>query len=158
MSKKGDMLATMLLLAVNGHAGQFDKGGHPYVLHPLKVLHYLKTDDEELQCIALGHDLFEDTAVTKQLMRERGISERVIDGIWCMTKLPGETPAEYEDKVLSNVDTMRVKKCDLRHNSDIRRLKGVTDKDIARVTKYMKLHARIDAKLAELAAANYARS
>lgn len=148
--KKGEMLATMLVLAVNGHAGQFDKGGNPYILHPLKVMHYLKSDDEELQCMALGHDLFEDTNVTKQLMREKGISERVIDGIWCGTRIPGETQAEYEERVLANADTMRWKKCDLRHNSDIRRLKGITEKDVARVAKYMKFHARIDAKLAEL--------
>lgn len=146
--KKGEMLAKMLVLATNAHDGQFDKGGSPYILHPLKVLHYLKSDDEELMCMALGHDLFEDTSVTKVLMRDKGISERVIEGIWCGTKLPGQTQEEYEDCVLSNLDTMRWKLCDLRHNSDIRRLKGVTDKDIARVAKYMKLHARIDAKIA----------
>lgn len=148
MSKKGEMLATMLLLAVNGHAGQFDRGGQPYILHPLKVMHYLKSDDEELQCIAVGHDLFEDTDVTKQLMREGGISERVIAGIWGMTKQPGQTFEEYKETVFANVDSMRVKLCDLRHNSDIRRLKGVTAKDIARTAKYMQFYSEIQLKLA----------
>jgi (p)ppGpp synthase/HD superfamily hydrolase len=58
---KGEQLSRMLVLATNRHDGQFDKGGNPYILHPLKVMHYLKTDDEELMCIALGHDLVEDT-------------------------------------------------------------------------------------------------
>lgn len=40
--KKGEMLGTMLVLATTGHAGQFDKGGSPYILHSLKVMHYLK--------------------------------------------------------------------------------------------------------------------
>ena len=62
--KKGEMLGAMLLLATNAHAGQFDKGGNPYILHPLRVMSFLKTDDEELQCIALGHDVIEDTSVT----------------------------------------------------------------------------------------------
>ena len=59
--KKGHMLATMLVIVTNAHDGQFDKGGAPYILHPLKVMHYLKSDDEELMCMALGHDVIEDT-------------------------------------------------------------------------------------------------
>lgn len=161
--KKGEMLSRMLIIMVQAHAGQFDKGGSPYALHPLKVLHYLKSDDEELQCVALGHDLIEDCSgksifingvektINYKMLREEGMSERVIAGIVGVTKVPGQTQEEYEDGVCSNVDSMRVKKADLRHNSDIRRLKGVTDKDIARIAKYMKLHARIDAKLKEVA-------
>jgi (p)ppGpp synthase/HD superfamily hydrolase len=58
--KRGEMLGKMLLIATNAHAGQFDRGGAPYILHPLKVMHYLKSEDEELQCIALGHDVVEN--------------------------------------------------------------------------------------------------
>jgi (p)ppGpp synthase/HD superfamily hydrolase len=47
----------MLVLATNAHAGQTDKAGKPYILHCLKVMHYLKSEDEELMCIALGHDI-----------------------------------------------------------------------------------------------------
>jgi (p)ppGpp synthase/HD superfamily hydrolase len=94
--KRGEMLAKMIHIATNAHDGQFDKGGVPYILHPLKVMHYLKTDDEELQCIALGHDVIEDTDVTYADLRDAGISERVIAGIAALTKLPGETLAEYK--------------------------------------------------------------
>ena len=38
--------------------------------------------------------------------------------------------------VKSNPDAIRVKMQDLRHNSDIRRLKGITEKDIKRIEKY----------------------
>ena len=44
--KKGEMLSKAILIATNAHHGQFDRGGNPYILHPLKILHYLKTDDE----------------------------------------------------------------------------------------------------------------
>jgi (p)ppGpp synthase/HD superfamily hydrolase len=44
--KKGEMLSKAILLATNAHAGQFDKGGNPYILHPLTVMHKLKTSDE----------------------------------------------------------------------------------------------------------------
>ena len=145
--KKGEMLAKMLVICTNAHAGQFDKGGSPYILHPLKVLHYLKSDDEELQCIALGHDVIEDTGVTYAELRENGISARVLDGIRGLTKVPGETYEEYKARVFANEDSMRVKLCDLRHNSDIRRLKGVSDKDVLRVAKYMKFYSEIKERL-----------
>jgi guanosine-3',5'-bis(diphosphate) 3'-pyrophosphohydrolase len=141
--KKGEMLASMLIIATSAHNGQFDRGGAPYILHCLKVMHYTKSDDEEILCIAVGHDLFEDTKVTPADLREAGVSDRVISGILSMTKMPGETYDEYKAKVKSNKDSTLVKMADLRHNSDIRRLKGVTDKDIARVAKYMKFFTEL---------------
>lgn len=147
---KGEMLDKMLLLSTNAHHGQFDKGGNPYILHPIRVMSFLKTDDEELQCIALGHDVIEDTKVTYADLRESGMSQRVIDGIRALTKQPGQTLEEYKESVFSNVDAMRVKLCDLRHNSDIRRLKGVTDKDIDRMSKYHKFYLEIQNVLSKV--------
>lgn len=145
--KKGEMLAKMLVIATNAHAGQFDKGGLPYILHPLKVMHYLHSDDEELQCIALGHDVIEDTPVTYKDLRDAGITERVIVAIRALTKLPGQTLDEYKEGVFANADAMKVKQSDLRHNTDIRRLKGVTEKDIARMAKYHQFYMEILARL-----------
>lgn len=145
--KKGMMLANMLLIATNAHAGQFDKGGKPYILHPLKVMHYLKTEDEELQCIALGHDLIEDTNVTYSELIGAGMSARVIEGIRALTKVRGESYLEYKQRVLQNRDAMLVKLCDLRHNTDIRRLKGITDKDVARIAKYHEFWVEIQRAL-----------
>lgn len=146
---KGVLLDKMLVLVTNAHHGQFDKGGQPYILHPIKVMHYLKTTDEELQCIALGHDVVEDTKVTYKDLREAGMTERVIEGIRSLTKVPGETLEEYKERVFANADAMLVKRCDLRHNSDIRRLKGVTKKDLERIEKYHMFYLEIEAKLAE---------
>lgn len=148
--KKGEMLEKMLIIMVNAHAGQYDKGGAPYALHPLAVMHYMDTDDEELLCIALGHDLFEDTKVTRKDILEAGMGQRIIEGIMCLTKMPGQTYEEYKTTLFSNTDAMKVKLRDLRHNSDIRRLKGktVTEKDIARTVRYHRLYLEIEAKLA----------
>jgi (p)ppGpp synthase/HD superfamily hydrolase len=136
----GEQLNKMLVLVTTEFDGIYDRGGVPYVLHCLKVMHYLKSNDEELNCIALGHDLIEDRPnVTYVQLINMGFSDRIIDGIRAMTKVPGETTDEYMLRIKANKDAIRVKLCDLRHNSDIRRLKGVTAKDVARIEKYHRM-------------------
>lgn len=137
-------LNMMIALAAVSHAGQFDKGGKPYILHVLKVLHYVDSDDEELNCIAVGHDLIEDTDVTAEVLREMGFSERVVLGIVALTKVKGEPYENYKSRVKRYRDTRTVKKADLRHNSDIRRLKGVTTKDIERMVKYHEFYLELE--------------
>jgi (p)ppGpp synthase/HD superfamily hydrolase len=143
MMKKGEMLGAALVLAATKHAGTYDRGGKPYILHPLKVMHKLDSDDEELQCIAVLHDVVEDTDVTYADLREFGMSERVITGVRALTKVPGETLDEYKARVFACRDAMLVKMEDLRHNSDLKRLKGITEKDIARSAKYMVFYYEI---------------
>lgn len=146
---KGAQLGRMLVIAATRHEGQFDKGGVPYILHPLKVMHYMRSDDEDLLCIALGHDLVEDTFSCVEegvlFLRENNFNERVISGIVALTKIPGEAYDDYKERVKSNRDSILVKMADLRHNSDIRRLKGVRDKDIERVVKYQKFYLELKA-------------
>jgi len=144
---KGELLDKALIIMVQAHHGQFDRGGNPYALHPLKVMHYLKTTDEELMCIALLHDVIEDTNTTYKALHEAGMTSRVINAVVALTKQPGQTYEEYKDLVFKNKDAMMVKMADLRHNTDIRRLKGVTEKDIARMAKYHQFYMEIKARL-----------
>lgn len=142
--KKGELLNIAISLAVEAHANQFDKGGNPYILHCLKVMHYVKSEDEEVMAIAVLHDSFEDNKnMTIEYFAERGITERVLCGILALTKLPGESYKAYKAKVKANPDAVLVKMADLRHNSDIRRLKGVTEKDVARIAKYMQFYSEL---------------
>ena len=138
--KRGEALNKMIVLVANKFDGKYDRGGAPYIMHLLKVMHYVKSDDEERNIIAVGHDLIEDTVATSLELREMGFSERVINGIRAMTKVPGETNDEYMARIMANTDAIHVKLADLRHNSDIRRLKGVTEKDIARLVKYHNMY------------------
>ena len=134
------LLANAIALASEKHKGQFDKGGMPYILHPLKVMHYLKSDDLELMAMAVLHDVVEDTTVTFQDLRVLGMSERVIIGVKALTKMPGQTAEEYLAGIKANPDAIKVKMCDLRHNMDARRLKGISSKDQARLDKYCKMY------------------
>jgi len=138
------MLATAISFAADCHKNQFDKAGMPYILHPLKVLHYLKTDDLELMCIAVLHDVIEDCHVTSVTLRKIGMSERVISGVIALTRVSKETYEDMMSRLTANQDAIQVKLCDLRHNSDIRRLKDVTDKDFERMKKYHRMHKTLE--------------
>jgi GTP diphosphokinase / guanosine-3',5'-bis(diphosphate) 3'-diphosphatase len=141
--RKGELLSKMLVLMTNAHDGQLDKGGKPYALHPLRVMAFLNTDDEELQCIALGHDVIEDTGITYQDLPEAGMTDRIIAGIRPLTKVPGQTYEEYKAGVFGNYDSIRVKMADIRDNTDVTRLKGVTEKDLARMARYHQFYAEL---------------
>lgn len=141
------MLATAISIASQYHMGQYDKGGNPYILHPLKVMHYTKSTDPEVQTIAVLHDIVEDTSVTFQDLSDLGFSTRVIDALRLLTKMPGQTIEEYVAGIKTNRDAIIVKLADLRHNSDIRRLKGITEKDIRRIEKYHKMYLELNNEL-----------
>lgn len=146
--KKGELLGKVLVLATNAHAGQFDKGGKPYILHPLAVMSLLNSDDEELQCIALLHDVIEDTKTTWKQLEEVGCTPRIIEAVRALTKMPGQSYDEYKEGVFQNKDAMLVKMADLRHNTDIRRLKGVSQKDIDRLAKYNRFFLELQSRQA----------
>lgn len=137
------LLDTMLVRATTAHTGQFDKGGQPYILHPLAVMYLCNSDDEELLCIALGHDIIEDTDTTYADLRADGMTERILAGIQALTKLPGETAEDYKARVKANPDAVRVKMADLTHNSDIRRLKGVGPRDVDRMAAYHRFYLEL---------------
>lgn len=146
--KKGELLGKVLVLATNAHAGQFDKGGKPYILHPLAVMALLNSDDEELQCIALLHDVIEDTKTTWRDLEEIGCTPRIINAVAALTKMPGQSYDEYKEGVFNNKEAMLVKMADLRHNTDIRRLKGVSQKDIDRLAKYNRFFLELQSRQA----------
>lgn len=57
-------LGKAFLVAARAHAGQVDKSGEPYILHPIRVaFNYGLTNIEEMMT-ALLHDVIEDTPVT----------------------------------------------------------------------------------------------
>ena len=67
------MLEKALILAAKAHTGQVDKGGAPYILHPIRVM--LACEGEKEKIVALLHDTLEDTALTAADLRRAGFSE-----------------------------------------------------------------------------------
>ena len=142
-TNKSKMLSTAIAFAAEMHKNQFDKSGMPYILHTLKVMHYLKTDDIELMCIGVLHDVIEDCHVTDVNLRNLGMTERVISGVIAMTRKNKESEEAKFIRLSSNKDAVLVKLCDLRHNMDIRRLKGVQEKDLKRMNAYCELYTKL---------------
>lgn len=140
-------LSNMIELATQRHNGQFDKGGMPYILHCLKVMHYTESEDLEVKAIAVGHDLIEDTfpnaTAGVAFLQARGFSDRIVNGITALTKVECEPYEVYKARVKANPDAVLVKMADLRHNSDIRRLKGVGPKDIQRIENYHRFYLEL---------------
>lgn len=140
------MLNQAIMIAVQVHDGQFDKSGEPYILHVLKVMHYVKSKDEELNCIAVLHDVIEDSngKYTADRLLSMGFSLRVVVAVDKLSKKENQTEDEYLKGLLTNVDAIKVKMADLRHNMDIRRLKGLREKDFKRLEKYARMYAALE--------------
>lgn len=137
------MLAKAIAVAAAAHQYQTDKGGKPYILHCLTVMKNVHSEDEELMQIAVMHDLLEDTTFTERHLRDIGFSERVIEGVKALTKTKDQGENEYLIQVMRNKDAIKVKLADLRHNTDIRRLKGITPKDFERMMKYHRMYTTL---------------
>ncbi len=145
-----ELLALAIHIAVNAHHGQYDKGGSPYILHPLYVMGQMrKYNDLELEMIAVLHDVVEDTKVTFQDLVAAGFSTRVIEGVDAVTKRKGETILESAVRTKTNEAGRLVKMEDIKHNSQLDRMKYVeiTHKDINRTVKYQLTYMFLSSKI-----------
>lgn len=123
-----------LILAAKGHTGQVDKGGAPYILHPIRVM--LACEGEKEKIVALLHDILEDTAYTEADLRNEGFSEKILQAVLCLTHRQGEGYMAYIARVCENPLAARVKLADLQDNLDLSRIPNPTEKDFARIRKY----------------------
>lgn len=144
------MFDKAMFIAAREHLGVRDKGGHAYILHPMRIAMRLRTSDEELMSIAILHDVIEDSKLTFEDLRNEGFSERVINALQLLTHQKGVSYDDYIDAMKGNRDALRVKREDLRDNSDITRLKGVRQRDFDRMNKYINAFTKVEAYLAEL--------
>jgi (p)ppGpp synthase/HD superfamily hydrolase len=140
---KQEQLSKAILIATEALDGQFDKGGKPYILHPLHFMKQLKQlmFDVQLATIAVLHDVVEDSDITIEDLEEYGFSYRVLHALELLTHKSNDTYFEYIDKISGNYDAIRVKRKDLQHNLDVTRLKDkyqLSEKDMVRIAKYNK--------------------
>ena len=124
-------------IAVQAHKGTSDKGGSPYILHPLAVMHNLDTDDEKI--VGVLHDVVEDTQWTFEKLLDEGFSVTVVDALRSVIKQEGgEDYFDFIQRAKKNPLGRKVKIADIQHNMDVTRIKVISDKDATRLNKYKK--------------------
>lgn len=125
----------------DAHAGQEDKGGRPYFLHPQRVAGIISNRSREAIATALLHDVIEDTSYTFDDLREEGISEEVIAAVDALSKRKDESYNDYLGRVSENQLAVEIKLADILDNMDTSRLKlPLTQQDIFRLDKYRKAY------------------
>lgn len=111
-------------LAYEKHAGQVDKAGMPYILHPLQVADQM--DDEDETVVALLHDVLEDTDTTVSDLIRAGFTERQVDALVALDHKKDMPYMEYiKNQVFWNEIAVKVKYFDLLHNMNLNRFGGV---------------------------------
>ena len=125
-----------IILAAQAHKGQIDKGGQPYILHPLRVM--LNMNTEEARIIAVLHDVIEDTDIELSTLKKYEYSDEIIKAIEALTRLPEENYTNFIKRVKENNLAKLVKMADIDDNSNINRISNPTEKDYRRIKKYNK--------------------
>ncbi|MCB2205266.1 HD domain-containing protein [bacterium] len=139
------MIEAAIALAVKAHAGQKDKYGAPYILHPLKV--GLGSHDDFEMTAGFLHDVIEDSPRTIEDLRKEGFPEEVLIIVDHLTKRDGEEWEAYIHRVMEHEPSMRVKLRDLEQNMDTTRISSFGDRDKDRFTRYVWAWHQIREKL-----------
>lgn len=123
-------------IAFEAHKDQLDKSGIPYIYHPIHLAEQM--DDEQTICVALLHDVVEDTDITFVQLEDAGFPDEIIAALKLMTHDDSVPYMDYIKMIKTNPLATTVKLADLIHNSDLTRLDTVDEKARKRVEKYAK--------------------
>ena len=136
-------LEEAIKLAVDAHAGQTDKAGAPYILHPLRVMQGCGTMEQKIAAVL--HDVVEDSAHTFEDVRAR-FGAAIADAVEALTRREGESYMEFVGRCGKDPIARAVKLCDLADNMNLERLgRAPTDADHKRQAKYAKAMKRLRA-------------
>ena len=128
------MLEDAMSLAAKAHRRQKDKAGAAYILHPLRVMLRMNTNDERI--VALLHDVVEDTEYTLEDLRKAGYSQKILQSLDFLTKRDGEEYDQFIKRVKRNPLARKVKIADIEDNLDLGRIKKPKKRDFMRIEKY----------------------
>jgi len=129
-----NLIEKSLEIALKAYSGQKDKAGETYILHPLRIM--AKMESVEEMCVALLHDVIEDSEITAENLFAGGLPSSVVIAVEALTKLEGENYEEFIDRVMDNSLATKVKIADIEDNINVLRLNSVNEADLQRVAKY----------------------
>lgn len=113
-------------IAAAAHAGQRDKVGEPYILHPLRVMALVRTD--EARIVAVLHDVIEDGPWKDggKTLVEAGFEPGLIDAVRCLTRNHDESYEAFIERCAGNALAREVKLADIADNLDAERLQQLS--------------------------------
>ena len=117
------MINKALNIAYKAHHGQKDKGNVPYIFHPYHIAE--KFNNETDICVAILHDVLEDTFVSKEEL-EGYFPKEVIEPLVLLTRSTHDTYFEYIKNICSNPIAQKVKIEDIKHNLVFERIQNKT--------------------------------
>lgn len=123
-------------IAFEAHKNQVDKTGLPYIFHPFHLAEQM--NDEKTVCVALLHDVAEDTDITVEQLKNEGFYDEIIDALKLLTHNKTVPYMDYVAEIKNNPTATLVKLADLKHNSDLTRLDDIDDEAKERNKKYKK--------------------
>lgn len=129
-----------LQIACTAHTTQLDKAGLPYIHHPLHLAEQMA--DEVSTCVALLHDVLEDTGMDAGDLRTTGFPDEVVNAISSLTRREGETYKDYIQRLAHDPIARKVKIADLEHNSDTSRLCCLPDDERKPIERLIKTRYR----------------
>lgn len=128
-------------LSKHAHYGQKDKAGVDYFKgHINAVVEGLDPSSENItkeKTVAYLHDIVEDTFISIDSIRKM-FSPEIAEAVEILTKDPKMDYMKYIKRIRKNPLARAVKISDLKNNSDLSRLKEVTEKDLKRTEQYKK--------------------
>lgn len=131
-----NMLGRAIEIAAVAHSGQVDKGGKPYILHPLWVMDRVRHLGEDYMIVAVLHDVIEDSNITFMDLIKEGFNQNVMFALGLLTHDPLISYDDYIKAISTDPIAKAVKLRDLEHNTKVTRLKGLRKKDFDRLEKY----------------------
>jgi len=134
-------LEDAIALDIEAHRRQKEKAGQPYILHVLRVMCRLETEQEQMAGVL--HDVVEDTPYTRDDLRRLGYPEPVVAAVDCLTRREDETYEEFVKRAGAHPIARRVKLADLEDNMDIRRRLEVTERDCERLNRHIRARIRM---------------
>jgi (p)ppGpp synthase/HD superfamily hydrolase len=128
-------LERAIQIAAEAHEGQRDKAGQPYVLHSLRVMFGLRSDEERI--VGVLHDVVEDCdGWSFERLTAAGFSPAVLDALDSVTRRAGEDYMAFVQRAGANPIGRSVKMADLQDNMNLSRIAEPSERDHTRIAKY----------------------
>ena len=127
-------LERAIALAATYHAGQQQRNGQPYILHPLHVMQHVPGMSAKM--VAVLHDAIEDTDLTLAMLKREGFADEILHAVDLLTRKDGQPYDQYLAGLVGNTLALKVKIEDVRHNLDSTRIDKLSDHDVVNLRKY----------------------